>query len=95
MEGPFTWGGMLIQDRLGNSWVDSSSAKMDLRISETHLKSWIQFWAPQHKKDIDLLKWYQQRAVKMIEGLEHLSYEETESLKKRWLRAILSRHINT
>ncbi|GAB0188869.1 mitochondrial enolase superfamily member 1 [Grus japonensis] len=31
---------------------------------------------PQHKKDMDLLQRVQRRAIKMIRGLEHLSYEE-------------------
>ncbi|PKU41420.1 hypothetical protein llap_8285 [Limosa lapponica baueri] len=33
-------------------------------------------WSPQHRKDMDLLEWVQQRATKMIRGLEHLSYED-------------------
>ncbi|PKU38020.1 pol- hypothetical protein [Limosa lapponica baueri] len=35
----------------------------------------IQLWSPQHRKDMDLLVWVQQRATKMIRGMEHLSYE--------------------
>ena len=30
----------------------------------------------QHKKDIRLLDWIQRKAMKMIRGLEHLSYED-------------------
>ena len=35
----------------------------------------VQFWATQFKRDKYLLE-IQQRATKMIKGLEHLSYEE-------------------
>ena len=36
----------------------------------------IQFWDPQHKKDMELLEQVQRRAMKMIRGLEHLPYKD-------------------
>lgn len=35
-----------------------------------------QFWGPHHKKEMNVLEKVQGRAMKMIRGLTHLSYEE-------------------
>jgi len=36
----------------------------------------MQFWAPWYKEVRNLLEKVQQRATKMIKGMEHLCYEE-------------------
>ena len=41
-----------------------------------HLQYCVQLWSPRHKKDRDLLKQVQRRDMKMIRGLENLSYED-------------------
>ena len=41
-----------------------------------HLEYRIQIWSPQYRRDMNLLECIQRRATKMIQGVEHLSYDD-------------------
>ena len=33
-------------------------------------------WSPQYRRDVELVEHVQRRATKMIQGMDHLSYED-------------------
>ena len=41
-----------------------------------HLQYCIQMWSPQHRRDMGLLEHVQRRAIKLMQGMEYLSYKD-------------------
>lgn len=43
-----------------------------LALVRPHLECWVQVWTPQYRTDLDRLEGVEQRATKMLKGLEDL-----------------------
>ena len=58
----------------------SSSKEVILTLYSTvvlpYLESCIQLWSPQYRKDVELLEQVQRKATKMVQELDHVSYED-------------------
>jgi len=61
---------------IGRGVVRRAKEVLCSALMKLQLENCIQVWDPQHRKDVELLERIKKRAMKMIQGLEHLSYED-------------------
>ena len=65
-----------IRRRIASRWREVMLLSLYMALVGPPLEWCVQFWAPQHRKDVDIVEQVHQRAIEMLRGLEHMMYKE-------------------
>ncbi|KAK4828140.1 hypothetical protein QYF61_023938 [Mycteria americana] len=63
-----------IRRRIASRWREVVVLSLYMALAGPPLEWCVQFWAPQHRKDIDMVEQVHQRAIEVLRGLERMMF---------------------